>query len=190
MNLYAFMLIYQDVFNPIYFLLLCALIVIYQDWKSAGGKLSERLLTIGFAWIVAYLVYRLYFILCPNSPQYVEDIFASAGFAIAIAIVYIVWKKKNFGRETIGAIVGAISVLIPYTFISPLWNISGHVAFTAAPAIYITALDRKWAWLLIIPLVMVFNRPYVGAHTVEQSIAGFFLGFLSLVGYLYVKKRR
>jgi len=191
MTFYTFMLLYQDVFSPIFFMLLCALIIIYMDWKNSGGSLTLRIITVAFAWITGFLIYRLYFVVFPyGSEQWIEDMFAVAGFLASIAIVLVVWKLKKYGVETIGAILSAITVLIPYTIISPFWNISGHVTFTAAPVAYLAAIDRKWAWLFIIPILMVVNRPIVGAHTVEESVAGFLLGLLAIVGSIYVRAKR
>lgn len=190
MNLMEFMYIYQDIFNPIYFLLLCSLPVIYYDWRNNGGSLVIRILTVLFSWIIAFAVYKSYFILTPNAPQWVEDFFAVAGLATAITITAFIWRIKGYGREMIGAIIAALAVSIPYTLISPIWNISGHVAYTTGPVIYLIALDKRFAVLLPVPLVMVINRPLVSAHTWGQSVAGFFLGFLALAGILYLRGGR
>jgi|Deesub1362B_J571_1020462.scaffolds.fasta_scaffold00197_29 membrane-associated phospholipid phosphatase len=190
MDFMEFMYIYQDAFNPVYFLLLCSLPVLYYDWRNAGGSLGVRILTVLFSWVTAFAIYKSYFILAPNAPQCVEDFFAVAGLTMAIAITAFIWRMKGYGREMIGAIIAAIAVSIPYTLISPFWNISGHVAYTAGPVIYLTSLNRKFVALLPIPLLMVVNRPLVHAHTWEQSIAGFFLGFLALAGVLYLRGGR
>ena len=188
MNLYSFMLVYQDVLSPIYFLLLCAIIVVYLDWKEKGGSMMARVATIVASWVVAYAIYSLYFYLYPGSPQWVEDAFAVAGLMTAAAITYLVWSVKGYGRTTVGAIVSSMVVSIPYVVISPVWNISGHVAFTTAPAAFLTAIDRKFAPLFVVPIIMLVNRPIVGAHTVAESVAGLLLGLLSLVGVWYIRR--
>lgn len=187
MDFVEFMYIYQDVFNPVYFLLLCSIPVIYYDWRNAGGSLAIRVIVVLFSWLVAFAIYKSYFILMPDAPQWVEDLFAVSGLAVAIAITATVWRVKGYGREMTGALIAAIAVSIPYTLVSPIWNISGHVAYTTGPVIYLTALNRKLAALLPVPLLMVVNRPLVYAHTWGQSIAGFFLGFLALAGVLYLR---
>jgi len=184
------MLLYQDVFNPIFFLLLCAFIVIYLDWKIAGGKLTTRIITVIGSWIVAYTIYRMYFVLFPESPQWIEDLFAVAGLIIAASLTYYIWKKKNYGKEMIGAIVATVSVVIPYTLISPFWNISGHVAFTTAPVVYLYTLDKKFVWLFFVPIIMLVNRPVVNAHTIEESVCGFILGLLALTGTWYIRRSK
>ena len=186
MDFMEFMYIYQDVFNPVYFLLLCSMPVLYYDWRNAGGSLALRVLTVLFSWVVAFAMYKSYFVLTPNAPQWVEDFFAVSGLTVAIAITATIWKVKGYGRKMIGAIIAAIAVSIPYTLISPIWNISGHVAYTTGPVIYLMALNREFAALLPVPLLMVANRPIVGVHTLEQSVAGFFLGFLALAGVIYL----
>jgi len=188
---YSFMLWYQKIFHPVYFLLICAFIVIYIEWRNNGGSLAARVLTLITAWVIGFVIYNMHSVFYPSaSEQWIEDVFAAIGAATAILITLVLWKIKGFGVEWIGNIVGTIAVLVPFAIISPFWNISGHVTFTTAPVVYIVALERRWIWLFIIPLVMIINRPVVGAHTVAQSIAGFFLGMLALVGYLYIKRKR
>lgn len=94
------------------------------------------------------------------------------GLALSIAL----WKKFKFGKEFLDGAFGLLAVSLPFAAISYFWNISGHVTYTAAPVTYLVLLDRRLLLLYAIPVVMVFNRPYVGAHTPLQAISGFIMG--------------
>jgi uncharacterized membrane protein len=61
------------------------------------------------------------------------------------------------------------------------WNISGHVLFTLVPTLYLSLVDRRYLPLLVIPLVMIPNRPMVSRHTLEQSFGSVALGVVCLV---------
>jgi len=188
LDVMALMLWYQNVFSPVNYLLFAAAIVVLFDWWRAYSSLFARFATIFIAWVVGRAIYQCYYVFTPQAPQWVEDAFAVAGLIVGIAIVLIVWKVKRYGKEMIGGIIAAIVVTVPYMLISPFWNISGHVAYTMAPTVYLMGLNRKLAVLLPIPLLMVVNRPIVGAHTWAESIGGLLLGLLALAGVWYLKK--
>jgi hypothetical protein len=73
-------------------------------------------------------------------------------------------------------VVAILVTVVPYALISLAWNISGHVVFTLVPTLYLTLVDRRFAPLLVVPIIMVPNRPIVEMHTWPQAIAGFLLG--------------
>lgn len=123
--------------------------------------------------------------------QYLEDFSNITGLILGLSLSIILWRKLRYGNEFIYGAFGLIIVTVPFTIISYFWNISGHVTFTAAPVTYLVLLDRRLVLLYVIPLIMVFNRPFVGAHTPLQSIAGFFLGtILMFWGIKAIQARR
>lgn len=182
-----FMKWYQNALNPVYYMLFCAIIILVYDYRMGKGSMTGRLVTIIFSWSVAFLIYKSYFVFVYPSKQWVEDLFAVLGLSVAILITLIVWKIRNYGYIMTSAIVSAIVVTVPYMIISPFWNISGHVAYTTAPTVFISGIDRRWMFLYLIPLLMLVNRPYLGEHTVAESIAGFVLGLLAMVGVYRIK---
>lgn len=184
MDLYQFMDIYDDVFNPIYFMMLCALVVIYYDSKKTGKLLQAVAVTIG-AYLIAYATYSIWYFIQP-APQYIEDFLAVSGLFLAIMIAMLGMIKGIYDGIVMKAIYFLIALSIPYLVISFFWNISGHVAYTTAPVMFLIYLDRRWWPLMTIPLIMIVNRPIVQAHTPEQSVAGFVLAVVVFLGfYLY-----
>jgi len=202
MDFYELMLIYQDVFNPKYFILLAATIIIFYDWKNSRDEILQlfgRLAVMGVCYIIGFSIMEVllnYYLSLhpdlssPDSPlQYLEDVSAIIGMSIGLMLGAVAWKKFGYGAEVLGGVVGLICVSVPFTVISYFWNISGHVTFTAAPVTYLTAIDRRLAFMYVVPLIMVVNRPVVGAHDWLQSIAGFVLGVsLMLPGIRYYLK--
>ncbi|MDY6778441.1 MAG: hypothetical protein SVU32_07260 [Candidatus Nanohaloarchaea archaeon] len=99
-----------------------------------------------------------------------------------MSLIWLLWTWQDWDRPVTryASYLGLLSA--PYLLISPFWNISGHVTFTAGPSLFLTWYDRRMAPLLIIPLIMVVNRPFLNAHTWLQSIGGLLLasGVLAL----------
>jgi len=173
--------IYATVFNPIYYMLFCALIVVYHDAKKTGQLMKGVVVTLT-AYMIAYATYSTWYFL-PPAPQWVEDFLAVSGLMLGVLIAVLALRKKIFDGIIREAIYIIVALSIPYMAISPFWNISGHVAYTTAPTLYLISLDRRFTLLIVIPLIMVVNRPVVGAHTVAQSIAGFLLAaIIVLIG--------
>ncbi|RLI84847.1 MAG: hypothetical protein DRO98_08085 [Archaeoglobales archaeon] len=192
MDLYQFMLAYQDVFNPRYFLLLSAILIVFYDWKNSYQSIKHlfgRFTVISTSYLVGI---RTMDILLqhvagsnPDFPQYLEDFSAIAGMVLGLALCIALWKVLGYGREVMCGAIGLIAVSIPYSVISYFWNISGHVTFTVAPVAYLVALDKRLIPLYTIPAVMVLNRPIVGAHNIAQSVAGFILGTLLMIAGIW-----
>lgn len=179
--------VYDDVFNPLYFLFICALAVIYYDSKKTG-RLYAGILTAFLAYGVGYSIYSIWLLIQP-APQWIEDGLAVSGLLIATSIGAVAYTKEIYDGVVRDAIFIVIALSVPYVLISRFWDISGHVAYTAAPVLYLIMLDRRLAPLISIPIVMVVNRPIVGAHTIEQSIAGFALALIVVFGYVAVKRK-
>ncbi len=186
LNFAQLMEIYDDVFNPLYYMLFCALIVVHYDAKRTG-KLKEALLVTIVAYTVAISTYSLWHLVRnPSTPQWVEDMLAVSGLALATLIGFYAVRKNIYdGLVKLGLLVLA-ALTVPYAMISVFWNISGHVAYTTAPTLFLTRIDKKFYPLMAVPLLMVVNRPIVGAHSWEESVAGF---VLASVVTLYVTSR-
>lgn len=183
MDFYQIMLFYKDAFDPRYFLFLSFILIIIYDWKNQTKEIKyffERIAVISISYIVALTIVDLIMMQIVGRslsyPQYLEDYSNLAGLMLGLALSIALWKKFKFGKEFLHAAFGLLAVSIPFAVISYFWNISGHVTYTAAPVTYLVLLDRRLLLLYAIPIVMVFNRPYVGAHTPLQSISGFILG--------------
>lgn len=199
MNLYQVMVLYQEVFNPKYFLFFAALLIAFYDWKSSYRAVAVRdffgrVAVITLCYLVGFSTMNMLmlYLVEPSSEisQYLEDFAAIAGMLIGLILCLVLWWRLGYGRELKYGVLGLIVVALPYTIISFFWNISGHVAFTAAPVTYLGALDRRLIVLNVIPVLMVINRPIVGAHTPLQSVAGFILGTsLMLFGVKRLKER-
>jgi membrane-associated phospholipid phosphatase len=185
MNLYQVMVLYQEIFNPKYFLFFAALLIAFYDWKNSYRAVAVRdffgrvtVITLCFSVSLTTLYLLILRIGEPSSPalQYREDFATVVSMLIGLTLCLVLWWRLGYGRELKYGVLGLIVVAMPYTIISFFWNISGHVTFTAAPVTYLVALDRRLVVLYLIPAVMVLNRPIVGAHTPLQSVAGFILG--------------
>lgn len=183
MDFYQIMLFYKDAFDPKYFLFLSFILIVFYDWKNQTKEIKyffERIAVISISYIVALIIVDLIMMQIvgrsSSYPQYLEDYSNLAGLMLGLALSIALWKKLKFGKEFLHAAFGLLAVSIPFAVISYFWNISGHVTYTAAPVTYLVLLDRRLLLLYVIPVVMVFNRPYVGAHTPLQSISGFILG--------------
>ena len=79
---------------------------------------------------------------------------------------------------------------VPYAALSPFWDISGHVIFALTPTLYLALVDRKYAPLLAVPVVMVPNRVYLNAHSLAQSVVGFAVAAAIVFGLYRVRARR
>lgn len=176
MDFYEIMQIYDDVFSPLYYMLFVALVVVYYDSKVTG-KIREAIITTLVAYAIAYAVYSTWFLMGEETPQYVEDLLAVFGLFAAIYVAMFAVRRKIYDGIVLVGILTMIILSVPYAIISVFWNISGHVAYTTAPTVFLVRLNKKFLPLMTIPLVMVVNRPIVGAHTWAESIAGFIFAF-------------
>jgi len=188
MNLYQFMLVYQDVFNPKYLMLFSIILMAWYDWKNSSRAVIPFFgrFAVIFACCIASigimdLLLQQVVEHASNYPQYFEDFSAIVGMTIGLTLCIVLWRVLGYGKELLYGAIGLIAVSVPYLIISYFWNISGHVTFTAAPVTYLVLLDRRLALLYVIPIIMMFNRPLVGAHDILQSAAGFILGTLMML---------
>ncbi len=175
MNFQKLMEIYDDAFSPLYYMLLCALVVVYYDSKKTGKTKKAILVTI-LAYLIGISTYSLWFLVRSSfTPQWVEDILAVSGLSLALFIGYNAIRRKIYNGLVMLGILVLVTLTIPYAIISVFWNISGHVVYTTAPTLFLARINRKFFPLIAIPLLMVVNRPIVGAHSWSESVAGFIL---------------
>jgi membrane-associated phospholipid phosphatase len=176
--------VYAAVFSPEYFMLMVGLLFLVHEWRASGrdwGNLGARLGVFFGCWLVAMAIYQSFPIVIADPLEWHEDVFAAAGMLLGLGLIAAVWQRASWGRILPGIFPLVVVQAVPYVLLSPFWNVSGHVAFTALPAVYATLVDRRYAVLLLVPLVMIANRPIVNAHTWLQSVAGFALAVLALV---------
>jgi len=188
-DFYQLMEVYDDVFNPLYFLLVCALIVVYYDSKVTK-KLPQALAVTFGAYLIAYATYSIWYFIQP-APQWIEDALAVCGLFLGLMVAMLAIVTGIYNGIVLRGAYYLIVLSVPYVIISMFWNISGHVAYTTAPVLFLIYLNRKWWPLIVIPLVMIVNRPIVNAHTPAQSVAGFLLALVVFLGfYLYSWRRK
>jgi membrane-associated phospholipid phosphatase len=181
--------VYAEVFSPEFFMLAVGLLLLGHEWRASGRDwqhLGARLGVFFGCWLVAMAIYKSFPMAIADPLEWHEDVFAAAGMVIGLGLIAVVWQRASWGRILPGIFSLVVVQTVPYVLVSPFWNVSGHVAFTALPAFYATLVDRRYAVLLLVPLVMIANRSIVDAHTWLQSIAGFALAVSALAVALRV----
>lgn len=182
--LQTLMQLYAWIFHPFPFLFATSLIIIHREWKSESGpknKLYKRMAAftvITALSVIPVVLYALWSgrgIALIHSNGWTSDVLTGIGLSISSMFTIYVWRKNEWGALMPKAILTILAVMTPYLVVSHFWNISGHVTFTMLPSLFLTLLDRKFWPLLIVPSLMIFNRPYLGAHTLEQAVAGYML---------------
>jgi uncharacterized membrane protein YidH (DUF202 family) len=191
MSVIEFMLLYQDVFHPMPVLTACSLLLVTREWVHDGTRLTSyvartstllaaiALTTAGFAYVqfrtdIPIWAYR-------REGFWELDLAMSAVLVGVCATIWFLWRYFNWDERTRRATVLLSATAVPYAWISMHWNISGHVLFTLVPTLYLALVDRRYLPLLVIPLVMIPNRPMVSRHTLEQSFGSVALGVVCLV---------
>ena len=182
----SFMRVYRYVFHPLAFLFATWLLLVYYEWGRESDDLRNLAIrfgviaAIGLAALVPTGIYLLVTDQAARAAtagnDWPVDLATSSGLLIAAGLAWVVWSATDWGSATKGAALAIAVTVVPYAPLSVVWNISGHVAFSAVPALYLVTLDRKFLPLLVIPVLMVPNRPLLGLHTWAQSIAGLLLG--------------
>lgn len=177
---------YAVVSHPLWLATASVLILVVYEWRRHGGdgaELGERL----GAMLVAVVLGRVpevgYLLLSPvglgkavTNPPWQVDVASAVGGGLTAAAMWVFWRYFDWGRIIPGGAIVLVGTLVPYSAIALFWDISGHVTFDTVLAVYLTAVDRRFAPVFVVALVAIVNRPYVGAHTWLQSIAGFVLG--------------
>jgi membrane-associated phospholipid phosphatase len=115
------------------------------------------------------------------------DALVASGLFITAGVTWFLWKRFDWGSIVPGAMEALAAVAVPYAVLSPVWNVSGHVIIALMPTLYLTLVDRKFWPLLAVPVVMVPNRIYLGAHTWTQAIGGFLIATVVVMGIYWLR---
>lgn len=190
-----FMQTFDVASHPLVVAVAAVLILVVYEWRRGGHdlvQLGKRLgvlvgvIALGRLPEVAYVLYLpIGFETATTNPPWHVDVVTVVGFGLTAVALYAVWRYLDWGRLVPGGAVVVVATLAPYGAIAPFWDISGHVTFNTAVAVYLTAVDRRFAPAFLVALVTIVNRPFVGAHTWLQSVAGFALG-LAVAGGVVV----
>jgi len=186
--------VYSEVFTPEYFVLLCTIAVLVYEIRLASEtelrQLVPRFGVVALGWAVAFAIYEGAPSLFGTVPSWGPDFTGSLGLGVGIALIWGVWRLQNWGQRVPEFSLLLVAATVPHLIITPFWDVSSHVLYAAVPAGYLGFLDRSFAPVLVVPLGMVVARPLAGAHTWPESIGGFVLAGLVLVGVGYVHDRR
>lgn len=187
----AFMRVYRYVFHPLVFLFATWLLLVYDEWDRQSDdrrNLAVRLATLLAIALVALVPTGVYLWVTDQSAKaatagndWPVDLATACGLLIAAGLSWSVWTVKEWGTATKGAALTIAVAVVPFAPLSVVWNVSGHVAFSTVPALYLASLDRKFWPLLVVPVLMVPNRPLLGAHTWAQSFGGLLLGIAAVL---------
>ena len=110
------------------------------------------------------------------------DALVAAGLFIGGTATWYLWRHFDWGQFVPGAMVALVAVTVPYSLVSPFWNISGHVIISLMPVLYLVLVARTYWPLLAVPVVMVPNRIFLDAHTWAQSIGAFLVAAAITIG--------
>jgi hypothetical protein len=166
--------LYSTVFSPEYVLLACtlALVAVERRRGHRDGRLVARLGVVAAAWLLAFAVYRSAPLVFDPVPVWAGDLLGGVGLAAAFVLIGAAWRRFAWGPVVpeFAAVVVVVSVV--HSLVTPFWDVSSHVLYTAVPAGYLALVDRRTLPVVVVPLGMTASRPLAGAHTWTQSVAG------------------
>ncbi|MFC7165822.1 hypothetical protein [Halospeciosus flavus] len=179
--------LFSDVFAPELFVLLCAVLAVGYEWRRDGTAtvqtLGARYAVLVVAWGVAFVVYQSSPVWFADPPTWAPDFLGSVGLGVGLLVIAGAWRVGEWGTlvpDYVGALLALTAV---HLVVTPFWDVSSHVAYTAVPAGALAVVDRRFAPLLVVPVGMVFARPLAGAHTWLQSVGGLVLGAAFVVWF-------
>jgi membrane-associated phospholipid phosphatase len=188
---------YPYVFHPITVLGAGILLLVHYEWARQDADRSALWRHVGGflgAGALALVPTVAYFLVTGADPvqstignSWAMDALVASGLFIAAAATWYLWRRFEWGDLVPGAMVTLAVVTVPYAVLSPLWNVSGHVIVSLMPTLYLALVDRKFWPLLVVPVVMVWNRIYLGAHTPAQAVAGFLVAGGITLGLYWVQ---
>ncbi|WP_132057873.1 hypothetical protein [Halorussus amylolyticus] len=168
--------LYSDVFAPELFILACTLALLGYEWRagseSGATRLGARLFTVLAGWAVAFAIYESTGLLFDPIPAWGSDFTGSLGVGVGILLIGGVWWSRRWGRHVPTFAAALFAVTAVHIAVTPFWDVSSHVAYTAVPAGYLALADRRFAPVVAVPVGMVAARPLAGAHTWAESAAG------------------
>lgn len=184
--------VYSQVFAPELFLLVCVVgLVIYernQTSQAPRAALLPQIATIGLAWGIAFLLMQLSNVLFTNPPYWIADLFAGLGITVGFSVITVIWIRNGWGHLLPELAVVLIALTIIHSVLVPVWNISSHVAYTAASVGYLLTLSRRFLPTVLIPSGMILSRPLIGAHTWGEAIGGGIVAILVLGSFVVIIK--
>jgi hypothetical protein len=185
--------LYSEVFSPEYFVLLCAITLIVCERRATGATgradLAARLGVLAGGWVVGLIIYKAGPAVFETPPTWAADATGSLGLGAAFLLIWLVWRLQDWGTLVPEFSLFLVAVTVPHLLITPFWDVSSHVIYALAPAGYLSAVERRFAPLLVVPAGMVFGRPLAGAHTWLESVGGLVLAGAFIGGLLYVRTR-
>lgn len=166
--------LYSVVFSPEYVLLVCtlALVAVERRRGHRDGRLVARLGVVAVAWLLAFAVYRSGPLVFDPVPVWAGDLLGGVGLAAAFVLVGVAWRRFAWGPIVPEFAAVLVVVSVGHSLVTPFWDVSSHVLYTAVPAGYLPLVDRRTLPVLVVPLGMTVSRPLAGAHTWAQSVAG------------------
>jgi hypothetical protein len=172
----------STVFAPeLVVLLTTAILAGYELRRTAWDRqdVVGRGAVVVLGFVVAFAVYQGVPGVVPVRPPGGEDFFASIGLIAGFAVIWVAWHRWNWGASmpAYSAVIVATSVV--HLVVVPFWDVSSHVTYAAVSAGFLTAIDRRFAVTLLVPLALVWSRVAIGAHTVAESIGG--LAFAAVI---------
>ena len=155
MNLLTeFMEVYRHAFHPLVVLVGCSLLLVYDAWSAnpdPSGSLRTRIATALGIEALAVAPVPLYLFVTGRSVasltlgnDWRSDLLTGGSLFVASALLWYVWRAKDWGSEMRGASRTILVVTVPYVLLSLVWNVSGHVTFTLVPTLYLALVDRRY----------------------------------------------
>ncbi len=191
---------YPYVFHPITVVGGGTLLLVYDEWDrqdATRSTLWRRIAGFLGAGLLALVPTVAYFGVVGANPiqatvgnDWTMDALVAAGLFIGGATTWYLWRRFDWGSIVPGAMVALVAVTVPYSLLSPFWNISGHVIISLMPVLYVVLVARRYWPLLAVPVVMVPNRIVLDAHTWAQSIGGFLVAATITIGLYWRQNDR
>lgn len=185
------------VFHPITVLGVGVLVLVHHEWARQGADRATLWRRVGAflgAGALALVPTATYFLAtgrgvfeATQGNRWQMDALVAAGLLIASGVTWAAWRRHEWGSLVPGMMEALAAVTAPYAALSPFWNVSGHVVIALLPTLYLTLVDRRFWPTLLVPLVMVPNRIYLGAHTWAQALGGFVLAAAITVGVYWLQ---
>ncbi|UPW00650.1 phosphoesterase [Halorussus gelatinilyticus] len=175
--------LYPYVFHPGVMVGIGAVVLIHYEWaeqdadRAAFARRLGAFLAAGASSLVPTAAYvlvtgqGLYQVTKGNAWQ--VDALVASGVLFAAGVTWLVWHRFDWGSLVPGYMEALAAATVPYAALSPFWNFSGHVTMALVPTLYLTLVERRFWPTLAVPVVMVPNRVYLGAHDWAQSVAAF-----------------
>lgn len=190
---------YAFVFHPIPVLGVGVLVLIYEEWsaQSADRSVLRRrfgaFLGVGVLAVVPTIVYFLVrggLSTALEGSTWRMDMLVASGLFVAAGGTWYLWNRFDWGALVPDAMEALALVAVPYTALSPFWDISGHIIIAMVPTLYLALVDRKYWPLLAVPVVMIPNRVVLNAHSLAESVVGFVVAAVLILGLYHQQTSR